>query len=437
MRRISRVFGSFVLCLAPALAAVSNINVQTTSSQAVISFTVTDPTQCTVQVFTNAPNGVLLDDMNEVLFPGSALCNRAGSAVNGTAVSFVAGLRTASKANDGKMHSRALAAQTTYAYLVTDLVDSTTAQGTFTTNNLPAGNLYPEQPPFDANGWDNRGHPQFDWFPSARDETFVDPTYGLLVKRMTFAGDAFNQSHNSTDGQSPQLAAAVVGSGACSNPSALNTSGSARATCTGSAALFLPLPVLPMTNGGTINNWFPAYAVDDVLLYLYGSADATATNAADNSNLVNVCLSQGVNLPCLSRQIPVQLSGTVGIAKVPAKTVAPVFANWGYTPLHGDVAPPAGTVSVSGSTVTLTNAGQWNTYSNAFNIDWPVGSQIYIAGSSAWGCLNNDCTIASIQSATQLTTLKIARPDVLRQRRTKGELSDSGSCARARAARSP
>ena len=237
----------------------------------------------------------------------------------------------------------------------------------------------------------------------------VDPTSGLLVKRMTFAGDAYVKSQNSTDSVGAQLAAAVTGSGACSNAGNLNSSGASFATCTGSAAMFLPVPSFQMIGSGVFNNWYPRYNVDDLLLYLYGSADSTAIAANNGSDRVTVCLAQGLNLPCLSPQFPVTLlanAAATGTVKVPASSASPVFANWGYTPLHGDVVPTPGTVAVSGNIVSLTNPGQSSTYANAFNVDWPAGSQIYIQGSSAWGCANDYCTIQSIQSAVQLTTVE-------------------------------
>ncbi|HEV2200140.1 MAG TPA: hypothetical protein VGR73_09980 [Bryobacteraceae bacterium] len=406
MSRILTLLGVTVLGLVPAHAAVQNISVQTTSTQAVISFTVADPARCAVQIFTSSQPSAPADDTNNTLFPGSEQCNRAGSAVNGTTVSFVAGTRTAAKASDGNMHSRALAANTTYYYVILDMTDSMIAQGPLTTANLAAGNLYPEQPPFDPNGWDNRGHPQFDWTTGQRNQMLVDPTTGLLVKRMTFAGDAYAYSRNSGDQGGAQLAAAVVASGGCTNSANLTTNGAALANCTGTAVLFLPVPAMQMAGTGTFNNWYPRFNVDDLILYAYGSSDAAAAGASNGSDTVAVCLAQGANLPCLSKQFLVKLNRNAGMVKVPANTPAPVFSNWGYTPLHGDVVPTPGTVSVSGSTVTLTNPGQWNTYATAFNVDWPAGSQIYIAGSSAWGCAANYCTIASIQSATQLATFE-------------------------------
>ncbi|HXP88008.1 MAG TPA: hypothetical protein VN841_24980 [Bryobacteraceae bacterium] len=393
----------------PVFAAVGGVAVTTTSTQAVLSFTVTDPAQCSVQIFGYSLQGALADDTNPDLFPGAQLCNRAGATFVGTTVTFVAGLRTSAQASDGKMHSRALTAQTPYFYRITDMVDNGTAQGSFTTDSPPAGNLYPEQPPFDPDAWDKRAYPQFDWTPAQRNQMLTDPSTGLLVKRVTFASDAFADTQNSTYGGAPQLAAGVVAGGSCSNGGNLKTAGASYATCTGAATVFMPLPVFQMPGGGVFTNWYPRFNVDDLLLYLFATADTAAARARDGSDSVTVCLAQGANLPCLSTQFRVTLkksTGLTGAVKIPGSAPAPVFANWGYTPLHGDVVPTQGTVGVNGNTVAITNPGQATTFQNAFNVDWPAGSQIYIAGSSAWGCANNYCTIASIQSAVQLTMVE-------------------------------
>ncbi|HLK22487.1 MAG TPA: hypothetical protein VKT81_26255 [Bryobacteraceae bacterium] len=399
-----------ILLSAPAaIAAIGPVNVQSTPTQAILSFTVSDPAQCLVQVYSDAARTQLVDDSNSTLFAGAQRCNRTGSAINGDSVSFVAGLRTSQKATDGKLHSRALAAATTFYYTITDLLSFQSANGSFRTRNPALGNTYPEQPPFDANAWDNRAYPQFTWTLGQRNQMLVDPTSGLLVKRMTFAGDAYTKSINSTDGVGLPLATGITGTSSCSNAGNLNATGNAYATCTGAAKMFLPLPAFQMSGGGVFNNWYPRFNVDDLLLYVYGSADSTAIGAGNGSDTVSVCLSQGVNLPCLSSSFPVSLkstTGATGTVKVPAASATPVFANWGYTPLHGDVVPTPGTVAVSGNTVSLTNPAQATTYQNTFNVDWPAGSQIYIQGSSAWGCVNNYCTIAAIQSAVQLTTVE-------------------------------
>jgi hypothetical protein len=397
------VFGS------AAFAAPGKVAVQATSTQAILSFTVTDPSQCLVQIFGDAVQTQLADDNNPALFPGSQQCTRAGSAIAGTNVSFVAGLRTSQKAVDGKFHSRALAAENTYYYVITDMVDSQSARGSFATTTLQLGNLYPEQPPFDPNAWDHRAYPQFDWTTSQRNQALVDPLTGQLIKRVTFAGDAYARSQNSTDGVGAPLATGVVSAGACSNAGNLSASGASYSTCTSAARIFMPLPAFQMSGSGVFRNWYPRFNVDDLLLYVYGSADVTAISAANGSDTLSVCLSQGASLPCLSRSFTVALkasAGVTGTVKLPAGALSPVFANWGYTPLHGDVVPTPGTVSVSGNIVALTNPGQPNTAANAFNVDWPAGSQIYIQGSTAWGCTNNYCTIASIQSAVQLTTVE-------------------------------
>lgn len=398
-----------VVCASACFAGIGTVTVQTTPTQAILSFTVSDPAQCLAQLYSDAARTQLVDDTNSTLFTGSQRCDRAGSAIDGSKVSFVAGLRTSQKATDGKMHSRALAAVTTYYFTISDVLNFQSAQGSFTTRNPALGNMYPEQPPFDPNAWDNRAYPQFDWTLAQRNQTLVDPTSGFLVKRMTFAGDAYIKSQNSTDGVGALLATAVTSGGACTNTGNLNSSGASFANCTGAAGLFLPIPAFQMIGGGTFNNWYPQYNVDDLLAYVYGSADSTAIAAGDGSDTVSVCLAQGVDLPCLSPQFPVVLksdAATTGIVKVPSSTPSPVFADWGYTPLHGDVAPTPGTVHVSGSTVSLTNPGQSTTYANAFNVDWPAGSKIYIQGSSAWGCVSNYCAVQSVQSAVQLTTVE-------------------------------
>ena len=183
-----------IILLSPAgFAAIGPVSVQSTPAQAILSFTVSDPSQCLVEVYSDTARTELVDDTNSTLFAGSERCNRAGSAINGESVSFVAGLRTSQEGSDGKLHSRALAAVTKYYYTITDVLAFQSAQGSFTTRNPALGNLYPEQPPFDPNAWDNRAYPQFDWTPGQRNQMLVDPTTGLLVKRVTFAGDGLRQ----------------------------------------------------------------------------------------------------------------------------------------------------------------------------------------------------------------------------------------------------
>src|SRR5579884_3769570 len=91
---------------------------EVTAQQVILDFKVTDSTQCTVQVFTDAARKQPIDDTNELLFPGSTACTRAGSVANGTRVRFVVGLRTSQKAADGLMHSRSLAVLTPYYYSI-------------------------------------------------------------------------------------------------------------------------------------------------------------------------------------------------------------------------------------------------------------------------------------------------------------------------------
>ena len=205
------VWLGIVLCSPVCFAAIGPVSVQTTPAQAILSFTVSDPSQCLVQVYSDAARTQLVDDTNSTLFAGSQRCNRTGSAISGTNVSFVAGLRTSQKASDGKFHSRALAAATDVLLHHHRHLELSIRKGSFRTRNPALGNMYPEQPPFDPNAWDNRAYPQFAWTPGQRNQTLVDPSSGLLVKRMTFAGDGYAKSQNSTDGVGSPLATAIAG----------------------------------------------------------------------------------------------------------------------------------------------------------------------------------------------------------------------------------
>ncbi|MCC6392557.1 MAG: hypothetical protein IT167_18295 [Bryobacterales bacterium] len=397
-----------VLAETAGFAAASNVEIKgQTSTQAVISFSIPDPAHCTVQLFTDPQRTQAVNDTNETLFPGSANCARPGSAVQGSHVTFVAGARTSqAAASDDRMYSRALAVLTTYYYRITDTNDGQHVDGSLSTANIPWGNLYPEQPPFDAKAWDNRAYPQMDWTPQGRDKVVIDPLTGLRVKRMSGPGDAFASKYSTEQNSTPNLAAAVDSSQSCSDAGNLVTAGASFAKCSGAMNIFLPLPVFSPRGGGSFQNWKPVANVDDLILYVYGSA--TAINAGDNSDKISVCLAQGADLPCLSQTFTGVLKATAsgtGTLKIPSATPVPAFANWGYTPLHGDVAPPSGTVAVNNSTVTLTNPNASNTFANAFNVTWPAGSRIFIAGSAGWSgtpCANNYCTVAGVDSAVQL-----------------------------------
>src|SRR5260370_35554221 len=103
MTRIERYFLAIMMCSPSGFAAVNNVNVQTTSTQAILSFTVSDPAQCLVQVYSDAALTQLADDPNSTLFSGAQRCNRNNSALQGSKWSLVAGLRTAQNASNAKI----------------------------------------------------------------------------------------------------------------------------------------------------------------------------------------------------------------------------------------------------------------------------------------------------------------------------------------------
>jgi len=164
---------------------IQNVQFQgATSTRAIISFDVPDPTNCLVQVSTD-PNFVsLVNDTNALLFPGSQNCNRASSSVVGGHVTFVAGTRTSQPGSDGLFHSLALEANRMHYYRIT-------SQGTtiFTcdpnanciqTSNPPFGNTFAEPAPFNPSAPYNYAWPTIRAGVD-RNTWFIDPLTGIAV----------------------------------------------------------------------------------------------------------------------------------------------------------------------------------------------------------------------------------------------------------------
>ena len=154
-RRAVPVYLSAALTIVCAFGQVQDIRfLEATATQAVISFTVPDPTNCLVQVSTDPNFATLVNDTNAVLFPGSQNCNRASSAVWGEHVTFVAGTRTSAQASDGLFYSLALEANRLHYFrIISQGVDFASCDPNFNcihTRNPPFGNTFPEPAPFNA-----------------------------------------------------------------------------------------------------------------------------------------------------------------------------------------------------------------------------------------------------------------------------------------------
>ncbi len=365
-------------------------------TQAVISFTVPNPNDCLVQVSTDPTFTSLANDTNDTLFPGSQKCNRTGSTVNGNDVTFVVGLRSSQQATNGRFYSRALKCNTTHYYrIVSEFQPDPASPRSFQTTNPPLGAMFPEPPPFDPTlrAFGNYAWPELDW--SDPTKSVIDPLTGLEIKPFTHPGMRSNWESNL------HWSVPFDVHGAWTSPANAATNGASLASGSGGPAdyLFLPLPWFKSDTGARIAGWDAMWGLDDILIRPYGSA-----SVVDGShNIMAVCLSIDSGQTCASSSFNVTLTGSSrAAALVPAATPAPVFKNWNLTARQGQKTPVTGYVGVVGSVATLQSPAQ----GQYFDVTTAPGSKVFITGSSSMlptPCVNNMCTVASVQSATQFT----------------------------------
>ncbi len=174
----------FILSAFPCLAGVTILSVDATRQQGILAFSVANPAQCTVTVYSDASLTVKMDDTNNAVFTGSESCNRAFNIVDGNRVTAILGFRNSATALDGKLHSRSLAVSTPYWVKVTDTLNGVSATTSFTTTNIPWGDTHPEAPPFHAAGFGNWGYPDLDWTDAGANNWYIDPLAGLPFRRV-------------------------------------------------------------------------------------------------------------------------------------------------------------------------------------------------------------------------------------------------------------
>jgi len=380
----------FLLAL-PAFAAITNVQVQgVTATQAVVSYTSSTQAACSWVVSESATLSPVVHDVDASLFTGANLDSRTGSLSYGAARTFVVGQRLSAQGLDGNFYSRALQANTPHTFQIT--CGSDTYTGTFTTANVPLGDTSVEQPPFNSAAPFNYAWPTINL--SDKTKTYVDPQTGVLLKRMTGPGD-----WNSGESSSAVLFSTVFDpNSAWTNPLNANSgSTSTLATYSGAASdpLLLPFPTSWNPNF-TLWGWATAVGVDDFQVTAYGDgSDASAANRTVSVcwAIAGTCYTGSIDLV-----LPQTTPGSISTGSFPNSTAS----EWGVYPSPGFFLPRGGTVNVSGTAVT------WGSYSEQqefFNVDRPAGSKLYIAGSSP-ACVNNFCTIASVQSYAALTIVE-------------------------------
>lgn len=340
---------------------------------------------CIYRISEGPAFAAVVNDVNPALFAGSNSDARPGSIVNGDHRYFIAGTRIAAKATDLKFYSRALQVDTQHWVGVT--CGTAAEQSTvFRTVNLQF-DAYPEAPNWDAGAVGNVGVPTIDW--ADKSKMYIDPLTGVLLKRIT---GPLDYSGGIAAGTLFDAVPAVTSTGwtSVSNANANQSTSVFASSSTQGAVLFLP-----WTNGA----WTDAHAglqighADPVDLKLHAFCRGTA------GAVLQACLSVDSGQTCATGIQEVACSASFADHAVPSGFPTAMFAGWGsltkdFT-LNALKALPS-TVSVTGNIVTQTGG-------EPFLANRVAGSKLFIAATSAAGCPNGYCTVASYDSPTQIT----------------------------------
>jgi len=125
----------------PLAAAVDNLRVvDTTATQAIISYAAPDTSACTVEISEDPSYSPVVHDVNATLFSGSNSDSRTGNITLGRHRTITIGQRKVETASDDKNYSRALETDRLHYGRVTCGGDQTTF--TFRTRNIPFGDSH-------------------------------------------------------------------------------------------------------------------------------------------------------------------------------------------------------------------------------------------------------------------------------------------------------
>src|ERR1039457_4686909 len=398
------------------LAQVATITVRlegATQTQAVLSYDTLDSSPCAVTVTEAATPSVVVHDVDRALFDGADQdLSRPFTIMNGTRRFVTIGARTSDVAKEGKLYprhpfgaflsgvvnsdvatgrklySRAWQAATDHVFSVT--CAHAAGSLTFTTQNPPLGNLYPEVPPFNPAGFGNYAWPVVDGADPSK--TYIDPMTGLLLKPAQivnpqgFSGQWGNQPFewhfaDVFDLKQAWTGVANILTGSASGPFAAYSGSS-------SDPLYLPFPIF--TNPDlAVAGWGDGHIWDDVRLTLYGSG----SDPDPENRKVLVCL--GVfYAPAANKCVGGEVELTLP-ANYPGAVATPNFPKLGFPAwtlgrflTKDEASIPFGSVSVVNSVVTWKDGVY-------FPLSMPAGVKIKIG--SQW------FTVASAGNATQLT----------------------------------
>jgi hypothetical protein len=377
---------------AAAAAQPTNLSVAgATNTQLLVTYRAPDPGSCSISAANTDDPLVVAYDVDESKFPGSSLDSRHSWNVGVLNRVVVLGKRTSDTSPDGKLYSRALEADVHYTVGVT--CGGETVKIDTQTDWLPAGNLFPETPPFNPSGFGNYAWPTIDW--KDRSQPRIDPMSGVKVKFTSFPGDWSNK----TTGLFGSDFWVDFSRASWMNPQNA-TSGTADrlATYTGSGNEALFVGVDPATARGLSGGWSKGespWSVDDFGVHVTGfGSEPLAENRT-----VSICLSIDSGQSCFTRSFTVVLPATTpadsGVQ--PASFPAPMFAGWGKAPDRSQL-PTQGVVDLAGNLLTLTGNQDGDTF---FSPALAPGSKIWVA-KSAPACSHNLCTVTAVVDATHL-----------------------------------
>jgi hypothetical protein len=372
-----------VFCFSLPLFATTTItSIESTQTQAKVSVLTTSTAACSVRAARGGTLGIQIPD----LVDNGATEPRTGWIVNGSQHTIVLGSR---KAND------ALAASGAYIVGITCSPDAEVT-ATFRTKPIQWGNTVPDIVPFNNARFGNMDHPAIDWngagtsWGDPSSHSYVDPNTGVeywvasrpgwisgSIQLAQYAGTWYGTPIDVTGAKwatpvnvTSNGASFSVGSGGPSDP------------------VFVPMNNFNNPGGGGSFAGFGGNAtLEDLIFDVYCGNGAVGgiTLTMQLGRYAGGTTPVGIGTPITTAACPTTAPVKVGSypnAGDPTKVVAqPIFRGWGLNGTQRNkVMPPAGTVNVAGSAVTLTGSPTWQNY---FSLDWAPGQPILINGAYA------------------------------------------------------
>ena len=340
--------------------------------------------------------GVLVDDVNSVLFAGADQDTRPGNVatgqtqvagqaqksarISGRSRSFVVGLRYAQFTSDGNRYSRALQANSRHHYTLT--CGSQNFDQEFRTQNIPLGDTHNDGPLADRNNPGQYAYPTIQW--SNPSQTLIDPVSGLRSFRAT--APQGNPSPSQTFVTASDLQSAWQNASAPLN----NFGGAAMFTgpCpSGTCPLLLRADSLTVPGGATYTT--PGSSLDWFSVTVGQASINNPACAGDDCKIV-ACLTVN-GKTCASANLEASLTGTPTNYTFGTQNLMDLWQETGPPQISRvDVSQATGTVNYVAATKQATVINGY-----PFNLKWTAGSAINMAGAQF--------TIASVQSERQLT----------------------------------